>query len=106
MTALFLTLLIIALITSAALLAGALIFVWGKITMEHVYQLLGLVGTVGTLGLLAYAMWSTYGWWCIAISLGTLAQSFFVIWVVYRKRPTNTSRYRVGGGCDSPRIYR
>jgi hypothetical protein len=96
MDTLFLTILAIIAMCSVIAFLGIIEWVLMRITRAHLYILTSLSSTLGLLWMFGYALWTTFGWWCLAILAFAFVHGILNSWLLINSVPKNW---------DSP-IYR
>lgn len=75
---------------------GVMEWVLVRITRAHLYILLSLPSTLGLIWMFGYALWTTFGWWSLAILIYASIHGVINGWIIINGVPKNW---------DSP-IYR
>lgn len=75
------------------------------LTRTHLFLIGSLLSTAALLGMFAYALWTTFGWWSLAILSYSIAHGAISGWIVMNGPPKKWEYpiYRVGG-INAPRI--
>lgn len=96
MDTLFLAILSIVAMLSVLGALGIIEWVLMRITRTHLYMITSLTSTLGLTWMFGYALWTTFGWWCLAILAFASVHGILNGWLLINGVPKNW---------DSP-IYR
>lgn len=96
MDTLFLTILAVIAMCSVIAFLGIIEWVLMRITRTHLYMITSLTSTLGLTWMFGYALWTTFGWWSLAILIYSSIHGILNGWILTNGVPKNW---------DSP-IYR
>lgn len=108
MDTLFLISLGVTAIAALFWIAHAIMWVFERITWNHLIMTSSLLITISLLFATGYAFWHTFGGWCIPLVMVCIAHGLAGSWMMFNSSKPSLNRpiFRVGGGHASPRLYR
>jgi len=59
------------------------------LTRTHLFLIGSLLSSAALLGMFAYALWTTFGWWTLAILSYSIAHGVVNSWVIFNSVPKN-----------------
>lgn len=89
MDTLFLTILSTVAMLAALGALGIIEWIMVRITRAHLYILASLSSTLGLVWMFGYALWTTFGWWSIAILALASIHSVVSGWAIINGIPKN-----------------